>query len=465
LLTAELSAASVDDARGLHVVVLRGPGASDVPAFGAGFDSWEAFAATSAEPLAFYLRGWDDAQRQSLVERVRRSPWWDRPVWADEAGASAAWLDGQGRVEQARQAGERALAVRRSLAIDPAALYFDERVLYFLAQREGAELLPVCDRHSRELYRDPVLECLAREAEDAGAAVTALVRRGLLEPSRLIDRTRHCRSCGSAHLHYFDVCPHCSSIQIHRSLSLHCFTCGHVAPEADFRGEAGLSCPKCSARLRHIGVDYDRPLTQFACASCHHVFVESSVVVRCLDCATTAEPSDLEVREVSALRLSAHGRAALRAGQVKESMAALDSANYVVPSQFRQLVDWALAAQSRHAQMRFSLMMVEFLNAAEFVERHGAARAYLMLDEFARRLHELLRSSDVTTRTAEERLWLFLPFSHAPGLAARVEALLAQSSAAGAGDALRARITWLAAPEDLRSGDNCERLMQRLAES
>jgi GGDEF domain-containing protein len=137
----------------------------------------------------------------------------------------------------------------------------------------------------------------------------------------------------------------------------------------------------------------------------------------------------------------------------------------VVPAQFRQLVDWALAAQSRHAEMRFGLMMVEFLNSAEFVERHGAARAYLMLDEFARRLHELLRTSDVSTRTAEERLWLFLPFSHAPGLAVRVEALLAQQAGTAPDASLRARITCLAAPEDVRPGDDCERLMQRLAEA
>lgn len=342
-------------ARCMPVAVLHGPQALDPPTPTASFGSWDAFVAARTEALAFYLMGWDDAGRRALVERIRRSPWWDRPAWADQAGASLPWLDGQGGIEQARQAGERALAVRRTLRLDANALHFDERVLYFLAQRDGAELTPVCDRHSRTLYRHPVLELLARDDEDAGAGAVALVRRSLLEAARLLDRTRHCRSCGSAHLHYLDVCPHCSSIEIRKSLSLHCFTCGHVAPESDFRADADLTCPKCTARLRHIGVDYDRPMTQLACASCHHVFVESTVVARCLDCAATADPGELDVREVGALRLSSHGRAALRAGQVQESMAALDSANYVVPAQFRQLVDWALAAQSRHAVLRFSL--------------------------------------------------------------------------------------------------------------
>ena len=201
-----------DETRRLHLVVLRGPQAADAAAGATTFGSWDGFVAAGLRALAFHLTGWGDAGRRALVEQIRRSPWWDRPVWSDDAGASAPWLDGQGRLEQAGQAGERALAVRRSLGLDAAALHFDERVLYFLAQREGAELAPVCDRHSPALYRYPVLELLAHQGEDANAAAVALVRRGLLEPARLIDRTRHCRGCGSAHLHYLDVCPHCSSI-------------------------------------------------------------------------------------------------------------------------------------------------------------------------------------------------------------------------------------------------------------
>jgi hypothetical protein len=49
-----------------------------------------------------------------------------------------------------------------------------------------------------------------------------------------------------------------------------------------------------------------------------------------------------------------------------------------------------------------------------------------------------------------------------------VQALLTQlADAAGAEApaALRARITSLAAPADVRAGDDCERLMQRLAEA
>ena len=68
----------------------------------------------------------------------------------------------------------------------------------------------------------------------------------------------------------------------------------------------------------------------------------------------------------------------------------------------RRLLDWTLATHARHPEMRFALILVEFQNATEVIEQQGAARVFLMLDEFARRLHELLRTSDITTRTQEE---------------------------------------------------------------
>lgn len=424
--------------------------------------SWPEFLLSGREPAGFYLRHCgEDAQRDLLARAIRASAFWDRPAFCDPAHAPGPLLDGAAEPAPVREACERAAALRASLRLDTAAMHIDERLLFYLYLREPGEFAPVLDRGARGLYRYPVAEALARPGEDADAWLATLVRRQLLAPGTLIDRTRHCRNCGSAHLHFLDVCPHCGSIQIRRAASLHCFTCGHVAPEADFRTEAGMVCPKCAARLRHIGVDYDRPLTQYACASCHHSFVEAGVVARCLDCATQADPETLDVREVATLRLTSHGRAALRAGQIHESFASLDLVNHVVPNYFRHLVDWALATQARHAEFGFGLMLIEFLNAAELVEAHGASRAFLMIDEFARRLHELLRQSDVSTRTTEERLWLFLPFSSAAGLAARVRGL-EREQAPPQGPPMRLALRHLQAPGQVGAGEGAAELMARL---
>jgi GGDEF domain-containing protein len=287
------------------------------------------------------------------------------------------------------------------------------------------------------------------------------VRRNLLQPGTLVDSTRHCRQCASAHQHFLDVCPHCSSIDIRKGASLHCFACGQVAPEGDFHGDLGLVCPKCHAHLRHIGVDYDRPLTQFACARCHHAFIEAAVVVRCLDCGAEDDPATLDVREVSVLRLSPHGRAALRAGQLQESFAVLETTNFVVPNFFRRMLDWALATQVRHQELRFGVVVIEFLNATALIDTVGATRTFMMLDELARRLRELLRTSDLTTRTSEQVLWAFLPFSSAEGFAARVRHALAEAQS-GDGARLEARLAWLQAPEQVRPGMDAETLMEQL---
>lgn len=447
-----------------HMVILRPSGhlaRGETNAMA--FPSWDAFVQADVLPLGFYLDGLPLKAQGEVAEKVRGSAWWDRLVMvAPSADAVPPLADGAATYNQARTLSERALAVRRSFKRDPASLHFDERVLLFLYLRDNVELQPLCDRHSPQLYRYPMVEALAREGEDALGCLATLTRRRLLEPALLIDRTRHCRSCASAHLHFLDVCPHCSSIHVGKSASLHCFSCGQVGPEADFHNDGSLVCPKCSTALRHIGVDYDRPLTQYACGSCHHVFMETSVTARCLDCGATAEPSALDMREIATLRLAPHGRAALRAGQIQESFAALDTANYVEPPYFRRLLDWILATHIRHSEMRFALVLVEFQNATEVIEQQGAARVFLMLDEFSRRLHELLRTSDITTRTQEERLWLLLPFSSPQGLAARLEKALAAQESAGQGSPLRARIRYLQTPQDIRPGDNAVQLMSRL---
>lgn len=126
------------------------------------------------------------------------------------------------------------------------------------------------------------------------------------------------------------------------------------------------------------------------------------------------------------------------------------------------MLDWALAVTTRHPEMRFGLMLIEFTNATELIEELGAARVFLLLDEFARRLHELLRTSDITTRTQEDKLWLFLPFSDPAGLSARLQRALSDQTVAAAPSALQARIRHLQMPQDLRAGDSAAALMERL---
>lgn len=409
-----------------------------------------------------YLSGWNKAQCEQLVSEWRTSAFWFRPVFVDDLALKPYAADGAMEYEKVAQACERIEQLALSLQLDPLKLQFDERLLYYLYLREPYDLVPLCDRNSKQLYRYPEAEALAPESEDAGSWIASLTRRELLQPAKLVDRTRHCRACSSAHLHYLDVCPQCRGIEIHASESVHCFACGNVAPKEDYAKEGQMVCPKCQARLRHVGVDYDKPLTKLACGTCHHTFIEADVVVRCLDCGEVHEPDMLNVREVHTLRLSPYGRAALRAGQLHESFAALDTANFVVPNYFRLMLDWGIITQARHKELRFSLVMIDFINANEIIEANGAARTFLILDELSRRLRELLRNTDMTTRTAETLLWVFLPFSSGAGFAARVERLLEEVVPKNNSVPVKARIRYIETPGDLEKGENAEALMARL---
>lgn len=422
------------------------------------FATWRAFTDAGLEADGFYL-----SDSSVDATSIRRSIWWDRPVYAAPGVAATPGLDGHVDWGEAVLVTEKFRAVRASLKLNPRALQYDEKVLYYLYLREPAELEPRLDRSAAQLYRYPVADVLAETGTDVQTWLTSLTRRGLLEPSQLLDRTRHCGRCASAHLHFLDVCPHCASMHIHKGSSLHCFSCGHVAPEPEFMGDRGLQCPKCEARLRHIGVDYDRPLTQYTCAACHHAFIEAAVQARCLDCGTTAEPGDLAVHEVSTLRLSLRGRAALRAGQIEDTYAALEGVGFAPIEQFKGLTEWALTTQQRHPEFAFAILMVELTNVAQLVEAHGAQRAYLMLDEFARRLRELLRTSDVAARTSEDRIWLFLPYASVEGFQARLVKAVA-ATALTEGPHIELRSEGISAPKQIPTGERIDALMARLQE-
>lgn len=379
---------------------------------------WTDFAALGVEAHGFHLGVSDAVVQDALLWQIRSSSIWSAWVALDEnapASRLAGLADGRQGLHQAREAAERLARVRSSLPYTVDGLDLEERLLHFLYLRDGARLHPLRDRNSRLLYRFPLVEALGADEDQAAQLVLALQRRRLLEADAPLDRTRHCRQCSSAHPHYFDVCPHCKSIQIDRTVALHCFTCGHVAPQADFQQDGGLICPQCHTRLRHIGVDYDRPLVQYACADCHHVFIETSVLTRCLDCDAVAAPDELDVRVVAPLRLTARARSAVRQNFLGELDDDPPSGAYLTFGQFRRMLDWAIAA-SRGIAQGFTVVRVEAIGADGGPSAMEGDNLYRVVDELASRIGELLEDADLRARDAQQNLWLMVPRGDVSGL-------------------------------------------------
>lgn len=371
----------------------------------------------------FLLQGLSETEQNKAVLHIRRSQHWANPVYTDDATNKNSLLDGNKTLVDAMNSALRTHDLLISLKLDPRALQTDEKIMLYQYIREQSELQPVLDRFSKRLYRYPVIDVLSQTEKSADIVLVDLLKRQTLIPRTLLDRTRECPHCGSAHPHFIDICPQCESIEIHKTAALHCFTCGHVGPETNFQTPSGMLCPQCNTRLRHIGVDYDRPLTQYACQNCHHIFIEPKITSHCLDCGAENLPEQLIPQDISTLVLSVQGRMLLRSGALDESFTNVKTSNFVVSAYFRQTIAWSLTIQERHPDIGFGLLLFNIQNAQEIIEQIGALRAYALFDEISLRISELQRDSDLATRFGEYGLWIFLPMSSAEGFAKRLKSI------------------------------------------
>lgn len=431
------------------------------------YRDWDALVRSGVQPQGFFLLQADESHRHNWVQRVRHGDWWNLPVFADSRTREAQpYVDGLCSMEQAHEITE-GMALRRLTLPDPDDVVgLEERLLYFLYERgPQASFQPLLDRSSDKLYRYPVAELLAQAHEDAAETLEVLHHRGLLRMQRLVDRTRPCRRCGSAHIHFVDICPHCQSLEIHREPTLHCFACGNVGAESQFLESGSLVCSKCHVHLRHIGVDYDKPLAQYLCGGCQRTSMEARIQARCLDCGHAGDPSELAVREIGELLLSSSGRQAVRSRGVAETFAPLRARNYVDPQLFRRMLDWASTVQARHMQFTFHLMCMELQPQPMTEQSASTLPVMALLDEFMARLSALLRDSDVITRMDENSLWVLLPFMAPDDLQLRIERAMEEWAKGGGGaPSLKVHIQML---EVTSSGDgqtvpSAHSLMQRL---
>ncbi len=342
---------------------------------------------------------------------------------------------------------------------------FEERILAWLWTRPRATLKPERNTSHPQFYYYPLISAMAMdEPVNDMVWLQLMVEQGWLEREALRDRIRLCSRCSSGRLNYVDVCPECNALEIVRQPSLHCFTCGHVAPQEHFLKEGLMMCPNCLARLRHIGSDYDRPLENYRCQSCQSFFVDADVESRCLDCDTRHTPDELRIREIRQYRLSENGRLRCRQG-FSEPLAAdqFGRLNLVGQSAFQSMLDWQLQQSRRYGgNAGASLLLLRFANLSEVLnEPHGHVR----LDSLVERIQETIRDTDRCTRTREELLWLLLPHTNREGmnrLWQRLSELIKLSHEEGAVYP-DIRLAGFSFPEDLLAQEDAQLLMARLA--
>jgi GGDEF domain-containing protein len=324
-----------------------------------------------------------------------------------------------GIVETVADASERAAGIIKALdELDEQSLNGSDsdtyRLLAMLYSRPDGLLEPYRHWQDRAYYGYPMVDAMF--GKSAGAALLeSLNEHRLIEPARLVDRLRHCPKCDGVHLNYVDVCPNCGDLDIVNQPFLHCFACGHVAPEVAFFSQEALICPNCKGRLRHIGSDYDRPLENYHCHGCGHVFIEPAISCRCMHCGAANNTEALIPRQIHAYHLTRKGRISATTGSIEDIFSLFDSMNNVNSMVFESILEWLLSLCRRHDEEQFSLIVIRLVNIMELTDQLGRYKIKEIVDEFARRVRELIRTTDLTTRTNQYTLWLLLPKTHPQG--------------------------------------------------
>ena len=77
-----------------------------------------------------------------------------------------------------------------------------------------------------------------------------------------------------------------------------------------------LICPKCHKKLRHIGVDYDRPAVVYTCKDCENSFTSPITKSTCCYCQSTFPVNALVPRDVEDYEITEEGIRTLTSGNI-----------------------------------------------------------------------------------------------------------------------------------------------------
>ncbi|WP_136799012.1 hypothetical protein [Desulfosediminicola ganghwensis] len=336
-------------------------------------------------------------------------------------------------------------------------------VLLYMYVR-GKDIAPVKDWQSPAMYTYPEVELLIGFSRQTDDWLAMQVQRSLLEEGKLVDRVRNCPHCQLANPSYIDVCCNCRSIQIQQESFLHCFTCGAVKPEKEFKTQPGhLVCPQCSERLRHIGTDYDRPLENYTCTDCHSTFSDPLIVAVCPRCGKMTEPEDLEVKNYRNYSLTEKAIIAAKTGQIEEASTLFDSLDNVNYPYFLYLFSWLFTMTQRYRDDEFTIFAIRATNFDDIEENLGIARLLELVDEYITRVKSHLRTTDITSLGGKNDIWFLLPKTDLEGRKVVIERILKTKTGVaqkGSHTSLDFRIAAMTIPGESQEHDTPEKIIE-----
>ncbi|WP_022940701.1 hypothetical protein [Psychromonas hadalis] len=289
-----------------------------------------------------------------------------------------------------------------------------DKLLAWLWMDSHRQLVPYKSLFSAQIYSYPLLESYIDPHSNQYSYLTDFLKKGYLVKTQFVDRVRSCSHCDSNHLNYVEACPACHSNHIHSKNSLHCFTCGFVDHEDRFKKDNRLSCPKCLTQLKHIGVDYDRPLEVHECLDCNHDFIEADTVVNCFNCAKTHQIDNLVIEHVSVFNLTENVTNYLLSNTFNDAPSLLLKES-IEPSYFISLLSWTnrLALNSGNSALLLNLSLA---GRQTYIKLHGEVALSKLIEELKSRMYQIFKDTDVSCLYQKNKLLLLLPMTDAQSL-------------------------------------------------
>lgn len=294
---------------------------------------------------------------------------------------------------------QKAVSVNVSLSQEP--------LVGWLGLNSKRRIKPLKSIKSTSIYTYPILEFFYPGTSSTYRHALAEKKRGILEPESLVDRIRACKSCSSSHLNYIEVCPECRSIDVETQSSLHCFTCGNVSDQQSFMRRGKLECPKCLTQLRHIGVDYDRPLENYHCNSCSSNFIETETICQCFSCNQISNINELIIQNLEQYKLGEAGEYLFHHGKLFQAPE-LSIKGKVDIVFFRHLITWVNKVALRHEQEHL-LLAIYLPTLQEFEQQNSSLQLFNLMNKITDYLSKILRDTDICCQLKQDVLMVFMP--------------------------------------------------------
>lgn len=341
----------------------------------------------------------DAAGAGQIEALLRRQQRWLSPI-ADLSGNRLWFADvgglGSGTVST-RDALEGMLGILARLHTLPTVVIESDDPQTMLLARSysrGGVVHPVYDGNTPELVRLPVVGLLTEPA----ALAERLSEDGWFE-RRFFDRLQVCTDCGSSRLNVREECSACRSADIYDETLLHHFRCAHQAPERQFRHANALICPKCRRKLRHFGVDYDRPGSVSVCRACGHMDAEAAIGVVCTDCRSRHTGEALATRDWHVYTLTPLAERRLLAGDLR----ALRSGGPTEARIFHALARHWMQIQSRYGRPT-TVLRIAFTHAAALQQAVGSRAVMDAKRQALEIVRSELRETDFMIESADGML-------------------------------------------------------------